>query len=48
MKKKGTAIRARILVRIKSPVSLKSASGEVWMAMTRIAAARRSQSMPVS
>ena len=47
MKKKGTAVRARTLVRIKSPASLKSASGEVWMAMTRIAAVRRSQSMAV-
>lgn len=47
IKKKGTATRATIRVRIKSPVALKEANGEVWIVIIKIAAIRRKKSMPV-
>ena len=46
MRKKGTATRASTLVRKKSALSLMEARGEVWIAMTRMAAATRNLSSP--
>ena len=47
IKKNGTPVRAITLVSIKSPVSLKEASGDVWIAIINNANTNLAKSIPV-